>query len=144
MPGGKIEYSVVLELKTLRCWKQTHERQKIFTRQFLVIKRVQACTHSAEWTCEHKMADSGSSFYPWCSCICPSPGICPGQRFTVFLDWLKGLGDGLGHGIWQAIFAGNGVYKNPEEETERFKQCKSPEMVTWRILSNLRGWHILG
>jgi hypothetical protein len=31
---------------------------------------------------------------------CPSPGICPGQRFTIFPDWLKGLGDGLGHTVW--------------------------------------------
>jgi hypothetical protein len=37
---------------------------------------------------------------------CPSPGICPGQRFTIFLDWLKGLGDGLGHTIWWVIFMG--------------------------------------
>jgi hypothetical protein len=40
---------------------------------------------------------------------CPSPWICPVQRFTIFLDWLKGLGDGLGHVIWQAIFEGNGT-----------------------------------
>jgi hypothetical protein len=29
------------------------------------------------------------------------------QRFTISLDWLKGLGDGLGHVIWWAIFMGN-------------------------------------
>jgi hypothetical protein len=35
------------ELQTLWCWKQTHERQKILTRQFLFIKWVQACTYSS-------------------------------------------------------------------------------------------------
>jgi hypothetical protein len=35
-----------LELIILQCRKQTHMRQKILTRQFLLIKRVQACTHS--------------------------------------------------------------------------------------------------
>jgi hypothetical protein len=33
-------------------------------------------------------------------------------------DWLKGLGDRLGHAIWQAFFVVMGLYKNPEEETE--------------------------
>jgi hypothetical protein len=47
-----------------------------------------------EQTCRHKMADSGSSLYPWHSRTCPSPGICPGQKFTVFPDWLKALGMG--------------------------------------------------
>jgi hypothetical protein len=63
----------------------------------------------AEWTLEHKMVNSGFSVYPWHSCTCPLSGICPGQRFTIFLDWLKGLGDRWGHIIWQAIFAGNGA-----------------------------------
>jgi hypothetical protein len=31
---------------------------------------------------------------------------------SKLLDWLKGLGDGLGHVIWGAM----GLYKNPEEE----------------------------
>jgi hypothetical protein len=38
------------------------------------------CKHiltPAEQTCEHKMADSGFYLYPWHSCTCPSPGICP-------------------------------------------------------------------
>jgi hypothetical protein len=37
----------VLELITLWCQKQTHKRQKILTRQFLLTKRVQACAHSS-------------------------------------------------------------------------------------------------
>jgi hypothetical protein len=40
------------------------------------------------------------------------PGICPGQRFTVFPDQLKGLEDGLGHAVWWAME----LYRNPEEE----------------------------
>jgi hypothetical protein len=44
--------------------------------------------------------------------ILAPPGICPGQRFTVFPNWLKGLGDGLGHTVWQAME----LYRNPEEE----------------------------
>jgi hypothetical protein len=64
-----------------------------------------ACKHvptPAKQACKHKMADSGSSLHPWHSCTCPSPGICPGQRLAIFLYWLKGLGDGLGHIIWWA------------------------------------------
>jgi hypothetical protein len=34
------------------------------------------------------------------------------QRFTVFPDWLKGLGDGLGHAVWWAMQ----LYRNLEEE----------------------------
>jgi hypothetical protein len=60
---------------------------------------------------KHKMADSGSSLHPWCSCTCPTPGICPDQRFTVFPDRLKALGDGLGHAVWQTME----LYRNLEE-----------------------------
>jgi hypothetical protein len=42
---------------------------------------------------------------------CPLSGICPGQRFTISLDWLKGLGDGLGHAVWWTMQ----LYRNPEE-----------------------------
>jgi hypothetical protein len=66
----------------------------------------------AKQTHKHKMADSGSSLYPWHNHTCHSPGICPGQRFTVFPSWLKGLGDGLGHAVWWAME----LYRNPEEE----------------------------
>jgi hypothetical protein len=36
---------------------------------------------------------------------------CTGQRFTISLNWLKGLGDGLGHTVWWAME----LYRNPEE-----------------------------
>jgi hypothetical protein len=70
------------------------------------------CKHAftpTEQTHEHKMVDSGSSLYPWYSCTCSSPGICSGQRFTIFPDWLKGLGYRLGHVIWKAIFMSDGA-----------------------------------
>jgi hypothetical protein len=36
--------------------------------------------------------------------VVPAPYlICPGQRFTIFPDWPKGLGDGLGYTLWQAM-----------------------------------------
>jgi hypothetical protein len=62
---------------------------------------------------KHKMADS-DSLHPWRRCICPSPGICPGQRFTVFPDKLTGLGDGLGHAEWQAreLYRKQGPFKH--------------------------------
>jgi hypothetical protein len=44
--------------------------------------------------------------------VVPAP-----QMFTIFLDWLKGLGDWLGHVILWAIFMGNGTIQDPEEET---------------------------
>jgi hypothetical protein len=76
------------------------------------IKREQHVLTPAEQTREHKMADSGSFLYPWRSCTCPLPRICPGQRFTVSLDWLKGLGDGLRHAVWWTIES----YRNLEKE----------------------------
>jgi hypothetical protein len=39
--------SKLLEWKTLQCWKQTYERQKILTRQFLLIKWMQVCSYSS-------------------------------------------------------------------------------------------------
>jgi hypothetical protein len=42
------------------------------------------------------------------------PGICPDQRFTISLDWLKGLGDGLGHAVCQAmeLYRNQGFFKH--------------------------------
>jgi hypothetical protein len=57
--------------------------------------------------------------------IVPSHGICPGQRLTIFLDWLKGLGDGLGHAVWQAME----LYRNSEEEARTLLICKSLKMA---------------
>jgi hypothetical protein len=118
----------VLELKTLQSWKQTHERQgKSWQGNFFWSKGCKHVLTPAEQTLEHKMADSGSSLYPWCICTCPSPRICPVQRFTVFPDWLKGLGDGLEHIIWWAIFVGNGTMqesgrnRNPLNNTSHLR-----------------------
>jgi hypothetical protein len=118
-------------------------RDKILTNNFFSSKGCKHIFTPVEWTCEHKMVDSVFSLYPWGSCTCPSPGICPGQRFTIFLDCLKGLGDGLGHVTWPAIFARQWDCTRIRKKQEPFKQCKSPKMATWGILSNLRGWHIL-
>jgi hypothetical protein len=78
----------VLELKTLWCWKQTHERENLD-------KAISFDQKGASMYSLHKMANSGFSLYSWCSCICLLLGICPGQRLTVSLNWLKGLGDQL-------------------------------------------------
>jgi hypothetical protein len=72
------------------------------------------CKHGltpAKQTSKHTMADNGSSLHPWCSCTCISPRICPGQRFTIFPDWLKGLGEGLRHAVWWAME----LHRNPEK-----------------------------
>jgi hypothetical protein len=45
VPKKRKKANMVLELKTRRCRKQTHKRQKILTRPFLLINRVQACAH---------------------------------------------------------------------------------------------------
>jgi hypothetical protein len=41
----------------------------------------------------------------------PLPGFKV-QGSQSFPNWLKGLGDGLGHTVWRAM----GSYRNPEEE----------------------------
>jgi hypothetical protein len=96
-----------LELKTLWCWKQTHKREKILTVSFdqkgTGMYSLQLSGHvTTKWLTE-------ASPISLTQCTCPLPGICPGQRFTIFLDWLKALGGGLGHAIWRTIFVGNGV-----------------------------------
>jgi hypothetical protein len=106
------KHEALLELITLQCRKQTHKRQKIRQGNFSWSRGCKHILTPTKETCKHKMADCDSSLYPWRSCTCPSPGICPGQRFAVSLDWLKGLGDGLGHTVWWAMES----YRNPEEE----------------------------
>jgi hypothetical protein len=64
----------------------------------------------AEQTRKHKMAAVAPPYVP--DGVVPAPHLCPGQRFTISLDWLKGLGSGLGHTVWQAIE----LYRNLEEE----------------------------
>jgi hypothetical protein len=45
--------------------------------------------------------------------VVPAPHLgFAGQRFTVFPNWIKGLGDGLGHAVWWAME----LYRNLEEE----------------------------
>jgi hypothetical protein len=65
----------------------------------------------AKQTGNHKLADSGSSI-SLTSCTCSLPGICPGQMFTVSLDWLNGLRNGLGDIVWWAME----LYGTPEEK----------------------------
>jgi hypothetical protein len=58
------------------------------------------------------------------------------SKFTVLLGWLKSLGDGLGHSIWWAAFMGSwGCTRIQKKKQELFKQCESPKMATWGILS---------
>jgi hypothetical protein len=64
------------------------------------------------------------------SCTCPSPGICPGQMFTIFPNWLKGLRDGFQHIIWQAIFMGNGTVQESGRNRNPLKKHKPPKMTT--------------
>jgi hypothetical protein len=90
------------------------------------------------------MANSGSSSYPWHSCTCRSPGICPGQRFTLSLDWLKGFGGWVrAHNLVGNFHRQWGCTRIQKKKQEPFNQWKSPKMVTWGILSNPRGWHVL-
>jgi hypothetical protein len=49
------------------------------------------------------------------------------------LDWLKGLGDGLGHAVCQAMES----YRNPEEEAR--KHASHLKWLPKEFLSNLRG-----
>jgi hypothetical protein len=98
------------------------------------------CKHEftpAEQTLKHKVVNRGSSLYPWRSCTCPLSGICPGQRFSLSQLAKRPGGWDRAHNL-----AGNEAV----QESRRNKNplnCKSPKMATWRILSNLRGWHTL-
>jgi hypothetical protein len=112
--GVGIDNTVVLKTAT----QETENLDKA------IVSWSKGCKHvltPAEQTHKHKMVDSGSSLYPWCSCTCPSPGICPGQRFTVFPNWLKGLGDGFGCIVWQAM----ALYRNRKKKQGPFKHANS-------------------
>jgi hypothetical protein len=66
--------------------------------------------------------------------VCPSPGICPGQRFTIFPDRLKALGDELGHTVGRQ-WSHTGIWKEQGP-------LKHASHLRWRpeeFLSNLRG-----
>jgi hypothetical protein len=103
----------LLELITLSAENRHTRDRKSWQGNFLLIKRLQAYMLTpTKQTCKDKMAHSGSYLYAWPSCTCPSPGIYPGQRFTISPNWLKGLGDGLEHAVWWAME----LFKNPEEE----------------------------
>jgi hypothetical protein len=95
------------------------------------------CKHvltPAKQTRKHKMAASSSSLYPWHSCTCPSPGNFPGQRFTISLNWLKGLGNGLGYAVWQAME----LYRNWKKRQGPFKHASHLRWQPEEFLSNLR------
>jgi hypothetical protein len=127
------------ELQTLWCWKQTHERQKILTRQFLFIKWVQACTYSS-WA--DTRAQNASPHIP--DSVVPAPHLGFVQVRGSQSFWLaKGLGDGLGHVIWWAVFRRQWDCIRIQKKQEPFKQRNSLKMVTWGILIHLRGWYIL-
>jgi hypothetical protein len=64
----------MLELETLQCQKQTHETQKSWQGNFFWSKGCKHVLTLAEQTLEHKMADSGSSLYPWRSVPAPHLG----------------------------------------------------------------------
>jgi hypothetical protein len=66
----------LLELKTLQCRKQTHERQtKSWQANFFWSKGCKHMFTPAEWTWKHKMVDSDFSSYSWCNCTSPYLGF---------------------------------------------------------------------
>jgi hypothetical protein len=71
----------------------TRETEKVFTKQFLLIKGASMYSlqlsrrESTQW-----MTVASPHILTWL--YLPTPGVCPGQRFTTFLHWLKGLGQG--------------------------------------------------
>jgi hypothetical protein len=121
----------------------TQETEKILKRQFLLIKRVQACTHSRWADTQAQNGWQWFSLYPWCSCIYPSPGrvqVKGSQPFSMakrLRGWVRAHNlAGNFHGQWDCT-------RIQKKKQEPFKQCNSSKMVTWGILSNLRGWHTL-
>jgi hypothetical protein len=44
----------------------------------------------------------------------PSWDLSRSKVYNISLDWLKDLGDGLGHKVWQAVFEGNGAIQESE------------------------------
>jgi hypothetical protein len=128
------------ELKTLWCQKQTHGRQKILTRQFLLIKRVQARAHSS-WP--DTQAQNGwqwlllislmQLYLPLTWDLSRSKVHNPSQLAKRLMGWVRACNlEGNFHGQWD--------YTRIQKKQEPFKQHKSPKMATWGILNNLRWW----
>jgi hypothetical protein len=119
----------------------TQKTEKNLTKQFLLIKRVQAHIQSS-W--EDTWAQSGQQ---WLLLISLA-------QLYLLLTW--DLSRSKVHNLFQFakklkgwvracnLAGSKGLYQNLEEETGTlFIQCKSPTMMTWGILSNLRVWPIL-
>jgi hypothetical protein len=114
-PPSWTEYKIpdrdpkLLELITFSCRKQTHKRQKILARQFSLDQEgASMCSLQLSKHTSRKWLTVASPYIPDTFI----PGICPSQRFTLFPDWLKGLGDELGHAVCQAME----LNRNPEKE----------------------------
>jgi hypothetical protein len=54
----------------------------------------------------------GPPYFPDAVVPAPHLGFVQVRGSQSFPGWLKGLGDGLGHAVWQAME----LYRNPEEE----------------------------
>jgi hypothetical protein len=74
---------------------------------------------------------------PWCSCTYPLCEISQGQRFTNSLNWLIGLGYGLGHMVWQAIFRDNG---SVQESGKRNRNSLNNASHLWWQPEELKKW----
>jgi hypothetical protein len=127
MPTRQI--STLLELKTLQCREQTHQRQRK-SWQFLLIKRVQASTHSS-WA--DTWAQHGRQ---WLLLISLTQLYLPlawdfsRSKVPNLSDWLKVLGDGLGHIVWPAIFLGNGAVQ--ESGRRNRNPLNNPSHLRWQ------------
>jgi hypothetical protein len=122
----------------------TQETEKILTRQFLLIKRVQACIHSS-WV--DTWAQNGwqwlllisltQLYLPLTWDLSSLKVHNPSQLAKRLRGWVRA------HSLVGSFHGDGAVQESRRKKQGPFKQCKSPKMATWGILSNLRGWHIL-
>jgi hypothetical protein len=99
----------LLEVITLRCQKQTHKRLKILT----IFSWSRGCKHVLTLAKQH----ASTKCWQWLLLISLTHSYLPltwdlsRSKVHNLPDWLKGLGDGLGHAVWWAME----LYRNLEE-----------------------------
>jgi hypothetical protein len=107
-----------LELKTLQGRKQTIRDRENLDRA-ISFDQKSASTYSLKLSrhMSTKWLTVASPHIPDAVIPAPHLGFVQVRGSQSVSDWLKGLGNGLGHIIWWAIFWAMRLCKNLEEET---------------------------
>jgi hypothetical protein len=132
---------LLLELNTLWCWKQTQgdienlDKAISFDQKGASIYSLLLSRHtSTKWGL---LISLMQLYLPLTWDLSRSKVDNLSQLGKSLGGWVRACNSvGNFHGQWDCT-------RIQKKKQAPFKQCRSPKMVTWGILSNLRGWHML-